>query len=264
MAPQAPFPTSKLAGKRVLVVGGSSGIGFGVALASLAAGARVHVASANPQRVDDAVRRLKEAYPQGHATGSAADLGNPATADANALKLLQDAVAALGGACDHIAHTAGDKLRIGPLSSFDAATVQAAGQVRFFAPVAIARHLSASPGKFLAVSPDSTFTVTSGLGGDKPRQGWAVMAGFLAGMEGLARGLAVELAPIRANLVMPGGVLTEMWGPLDAKAVEGFAKGTLTKRMGRVEDVAEAYLYIMKDGFATGTTVRTGGGSSLL
>ena len=84
----------------------------------------------------------------------------------------------------------------------------------------------------------------------------------------MTRNLAVDLAPIRVNLVNPGAVETPLWGAMGEEAFEGMKKGIaarlLTGRMGRPEDVAEAYLFAMRDGNCTGSVIGTDGGGVLV
>lgn len=99
-----------------------------------------------------------------------------------------------------------------------------------------------------------------------------MLAAFGASLEGLTRGMARDLKPVRVNLVHPGVVLTEMMDlipkdlvPKDSfKAVLENAKAkTLAGSIGRPQDLAEAYLYLMKDQFISGTTITSDGGSLL-
>lgn len=67
----------KLHNKHVLVIGGTSGLGFGVAEASLASGAHVTVSSSNQSRVDSTVQNLKSSFPQATVAGHVCDLSKP-------------------------------------------------------------------------------------------------------------------------------------------------------------------------------------------
>jgi NAD(P)-dependent dehydrogenase (short-subunit alcohol dehydrogenase family) len=80
----------------------------------------------------------------------------------------------------------------------------------------------------------------------------------------LIRGLAVDLKPLRVNLVAPGAIKTEMWGDkLPPQASERFKSRTLVGAVGRPEDTAEAYIYAMKDYYVTGTVLLSEGGALL-
>lgn len=89
----------KLKDKHVLVIGGTSGLGFAVAEASLASGARVTVSSSNPSRVDSAVQKLKSSFPEANVAGHACDLSLP-TCEKDI-----EALFAKAGKVDHIVYT---------------------------------------------------------------------------------------------------------------------------------------------------------------
>jgi len=84
----------------------------------------------------------------------------------------------------------------------------------------------------------------------------------------MVRGLAIDLKPVRVNLVSPGAVETEVWDTLSEEAGESYFKTfgskILTGQIGRPEDVAECYLWLMKDKNVTGTVVQTDGGALLV
>lgn len=112
MADQVKY-TQKLKGKKVLVIGGSSGIGFSVAEALVENGATVIVSSSNPSRVEQTVAKLQKAYPSSasRVSGHACNLGDDEKLEANIVELLEKT-----GKCDHIVHTAGDALAQMPLA----------------------------------------------------------------------------------------------------------------------------------------------------
>jgi NAD(P)-dependent dehydrogenase (short-subunit alcohol dehydrogenase family) len=90
-----------------------------------------------------------------------------------------------------------------------------------------------------------------------------------ASAEGLSRALAVDLAPLRVNIVKPGAIQTEMLqgllAPVPAEAKEHMQRNlNLLGTFGRPEDIAESYGWIMKDRFVTGTEVVVDGGQVLL
>jgi NAD(P)-dependent dehydrogenase (short-subunit alcohol dehydrogenase family) len=124
--PDATKYTSKLVGSRVLIFGGSSGIGYGVAEAVLENGAHIYISSSSQKRVDDAVSRLQESYPskKDHVKGIVADLGSEdmETNIVNALKF-----ATKDGKLDHVVHTAGDPLAMIPLRELTLEKVRKAG-----------------------------------------------------------------------------------------------------------------------------------------
>ena len=166
----------------------------------------------------------------------------------------------MGAPIYHIAFTAGDAFSVTPGSEATVEYIQATGVVRFLAPLVIAKVAPA----YMSSSPDSSITLTGGSNTAKPSPGWTILAAWGGGIEGMDRGLAVDLAPVRVNVVSPGAVKTELFEGVPEEVIEKFRKGTKTGRVGRPEDVAEAYLYCMKDGFVTGSLVSSVGGRLLV
>ena len=86
-------------------------------------------------------------------------------------------------------------------------------------------------------------------------------------MQGLTRGLAVDLKPIRVNLACPGAILTELWDGRKPEQRDGFLaqvkEKSLTGAIGTVEDTAETYLYALKCKFLTGEMLKIDGGGVL-
>jgi len=124
---------NKLQGKRVLVIGGTSGIGFSVAEASLESGASVTISSSSAARVESAIERLQLAYPSGEVNGYACDLSKP-TVEQDLEALFEKT-----GKINHIVFTAADKLAIQPLSDITMESILKAGHIRFFTPLLMAK-----------------------------------------------------------------------------------------------------------------------------
>ena len=101
----------------------------------------------------------------------------------------------------------------------------------------------------------------------KPAKGWTLIAAWASGVEGITRGLAVDLAPIRVNMVSPGAVHTELFDDIPIERLEsvlqGYRDGTLVDKVGTPENLAEGYLYAMKDQFVTGKILESDGGRLL-
>lgn len=179
----------------------------------------------------------------------------------NVEKLLQAATENGTHKLNHVAFTAGDLIPIQKVSDVTIAIIRKQEIVRFLGPVMIAKHLD----EYMEKSPDSSFTITGGVNSWKPQPGWSLPASSGSRAEGLARGLAVDFAPIRVDLVSPGAIRTELLKrALSPQMEEAYTQQTLVKRLGRPEDTAEAYLYMMKDGFVTGTVLDTNGGYLLV
>jgi NAD(P)-dependent dehydrogenase (short-subunit alcohol dehydrogenase family) len=112
-----------------------------------------------------------------------------------------------------------------------------------------------------------SLTLVSGFLSVRPSAGAVLQGAINAGLEALARGLALELAPVRVNAVSPGMTATPLWDGLDAsrrlamfdKAANHLPAG----RVGQAEDLANAILFLMSTPFATGSTVRVDGGGAI-
>lgn len=163
----------------------------------------------------------------------------------------------------HVAISARDSLNPVPIAAASVDHIRDAPTVRFLGPIILCKVAL----QFMVPGPESSITFTGGANSAKPNPGWGILAAYGAGLKGLARSMARDLKPIRVNLVSPGSVLTEMWSMIPEemreRMLEIFRTDTLVGRLGRPEDVAEAYLYAMKDQFVTGTTISTDGGRSL-
>ena len=236
-----------LTDQHILVIGGGSGIGFAVARAALAEGARVTIASTGAERLADAAARLGGAI------------------ETAVLDITDEAVVAsvfAGAKYDHIVSTAGDwgKARRGPLAEMDLNNARALFGVRFWGAAILAKHGAG------ALPAGGSITLTSGMSAWRPQKG-TVMATAMAGsVAHLTMGLAVELAPVRVNAVFPGGVATEIFAGLPEamrKAEEARFETQPIPRIARPEEVAEAYLYLMKGTYTTGQLIQVDGGAML-
>ncbi|KAL8947803.1 MAG: hypothetical protein Q9222_005951, partial [Ikaeria aurantiellina] len=254
--------TSVLHDKHVLVLGGTSGIGFCVAEASLEYGATVCIASSKQSKLDQKIAQLKSTYPAltSKISGHTCDLSQPQQLESNIQSLLKRATGEGATKLDHIVFTAGDALKIVPVAETSVDAILACGNVRFLAPMILAKYAA----RYMSPGPASSLTLTGGTIAQRPIKGWSVTAAWGAGIEGMTRGLAVDLAPIRVNMVSPGAVKTELFEGFPKEtteaALEGMRRATLVGELGAPEQLAQAYLYAMKDSFVTGEIVRSDGG----
>jgi NAD(P)-dependent dehydrogenase (short-subunit alcohol dehydrogenase family) len=236
-----------LDGKRIVVLGGSSGIGLATAQAAARQGAAVVIASSRKQRVEKALATL----PAG-AEGHALDLGEEVA--------VRDLFARLG-TFDHLVFTAGETLQLGPLASSDVEAARRFFGLRYWGAFLAAKYGSGS------ISPGGSIVFTSGMAGRRPHAGWALGASICSAMEGLTRALAVELAPIRVNIVCPGVVKTPLWAGMSETDREALyretAAGLPVGHVGTAAEVAEAYLYLMRQTYGTGQVLVVDGGATL-
>jgi NAD(P)-dependent dehydrogenase (short-subunit alcohol dehydrogenase family) len=237
-----------LNGKRITVLGGSSGIGLAVAEAAAREGAQVIIASSNRARLDAALKRL----PAG-AEGHAVDLGSEPA--------IQALFGTLGG-FDHLVYTAGENLQLANLDRLDMDWARGFFGVRYWGAFAAVKHGAPH------IRPGGSITLTSGLAATRPHAGWSVASSICGAMEGLTRALAVELAPLRVNIVSPGVVRSPLWDAMPAAEREalytGMADKLLLKHVGAPEELAQSYLYLMKQTYGTGQVIGVDGGGALV
>lgn len=261
---------NRLKDTHVLVFGGTSGIGYAVANMALSYGARVTISGSGQSKADAKVKQLQSLYadlPAEHIAGYACDLFDIANLESNLTALFDKATNGGNKKIDHIAFTAGDSLSIPSVKDVTPETMLKGLNVRLVAPGIIAKLLAT--GKYMPQSVNSSLTLTGGTNTHKPFPGWTFVAVSGAATEGLARGLAVDLKPIRTNVVIPGAIQSELLQPmLDKMGEEAAAKWTrensLTSTLGQPEEIAEAYGYLMKDKFANGSQVTSDGGRLLV
>jgi NAD(P)-dependent dehydrogenase (short-subunit alcohol dehydrogenase family) len=237
----------ELSGKRIVVLGGSSGIGLSVAQQVVARGGRAIIASSNADRVEQAIATL-----DGKAEGYTLDLSNERDIQTVFQKI---------GAFDHLVFTAGDTLQLNALEATDLTKARQAFELRYWAALAAVKY--AIP----QIRKDGSIVLTTGIAGQRPRKGWTVAASICGTIEALTRALAVELAPIRVNAVSPGVVRTNLWNNMqeqDREAMyESVGKQLLVGRVGEAREIARAYLFLMEEGYSTGQTIVVDGGALL-
>jgi len=229
-----------LAGKKVVVVGGSSGIGLSTAEMAVREGAEVIIASRNAERLN----------------AVAGNLGAKAiAADVTSDKSVEDLFRACGPV-DHVVVTAA-QLRSGPFKTVPMEDVRATMEGKFWGAWRVARSADIRPG--------GSLTLVSGFLSIRPRPNSAIVGAANGAIESLARSLALELAPVRVNCVSPGIIDTPIRAAMpEAARRDMLAKTAASLPVGRVgvgEDIARQILALMTIGFATGSIVYIDGGA---
>lgn len=253
--------TNKLAGQRVLLVGGTGGVGISVAQALIEYGATVILSSSREAKVAQVMASLVSDYPDARdrVFGYACDLASPQVEE-NVEALFNKV-----GQIDHIIYMAGDRLPMVPLEEVTLDKWQKCNQVRTIAAILVVKVGS----RYLKKQPTSSITLTGGSISEKPiAGGWSMLSLIGAGLNGLARQLAFDLAPIRVNCVAPGVIDTDLWqGMSDEVKTEFFKQlqdNNPTGKVGQPQDLAEAYLYCLKDHNATGVVIHSNSGVFLV
>ena len=239
---------SVLKDKKVIVLGGSSGLGLATAKAAAGEGARVIIVSSNQQRINEALKELPKS-----SEGYAVDLSKEEN-----IKNFFDST----GHFDHLVYTAADNIS---LVNIGDATIDKARDffnLRFWGAFASVKY--GSP----YINKGGSINLTSGIASTRPGKGWSLASSICGAMEGFVRAMAVELAPVRVNSVVPGVVKTNLWSSMTEADRESLYKNVgdslLVKRVGEAEDIAQAFLYLMKQSFGTGQNIVIDGGAVLV
>ncbi|MEV4629403.1 SDR family oxidoreductase [Micromonospora sp. NPDC049523] len=236
-----------LTDQRVVVLGGTSGIGLATAALAARDGAQVVVASSSQGSVDRALASL----PAG-AAGYTVDL-----TDAADVGSLFDRT----GPFDHLIYTAGEPLSLMALDALHLDTARRFFELRYFSA------LSAVSAAVPYLRPGGSVALTTGSAKDRPGPGWSVAASICGAVDALVRALAVELAPVRVNAVAPGVIRSPLWDSMpDADREQMYRQLGETLPLGRVgepEEVAEAFLFLLRATYTTGTIVTVDGGTLL-
>ncbi len=243
---------SPLAGRRVVIIGGTSGIGLATARLAQELGARVVVASRTAARVRAATAVLGP-----EAQGLRLDAKREADVRRFFGKL---------GRFDHLAVLvpgATDKAqqrRLGTLAATEIAVARTVHDGKFWSSVLCAKY--ALPHLTRAGS----ITFCSGVSPRKSMPGYWAPTTAIAALEALVRVLAVEAAPVRINCVGPGLIATPIMDTINEsrkRVWRRMLQKQAIKRMGTPEEAAEAMVYCMTNGFTTGTLIEIDGGYKL-
>ena len=227
--------------QRVLIVGGSSGIGFETAAAAGSAGASVTIAARSEIKLKAAAEKL----------GDSVETEVLNTNDNVAIErfFAQDEP------WDHIVISA-SQTKSGPVRGLDLGDAKAAMESKFWGAYRIAR--------VARIRDNGSLTLVSGFLSERPSASAVLQGAINAALEALARGLALELAPVRVNAVSPRLIETPLWNDLPEekrKAMfESAAARLPARRVGQPADIANAVLFLLTTPFATGSTVRVDGG----
>jgi NAD(P)-dependent dehydrogenase (short-subunit alcohol dehydrogenase family) len=237
--------TASLQNKTVLVVGRGSGIARAIADAALDAGARVVAAGRE-------VASLEAAYQGTGVLVRRVDLTDEASIAALAADI---------GPVDHVVSTASARAR-GAVSELTPEAILTSFHTKVVGPIMLAKH-------FAPTMPEGgSFVLFSGVAALEPDPGFLAVAATNGSVNTVTRSLAVELAPIRVNAISPGTIDTGAWDGLgEQKKAELFAKlsaANPARRIGTVQDVAQAVLFAMTSTFMTGVSIAVDGGQPLV
>jgi NAD(P)-dependent dehydrogenase (short-subunit alcohol dehydrogenase family) len=232
-----------LDGKTVVVIGRPTGIAAAIMSSVGAAGGKVIAAGLHP----DATREV---------FGSSVQAEELDITDDESIVRFGARV----GAIDHLVSTASARAR-GKLGELSRDAVLKSLNTKVVGPLMLAARLGPS------ISPQGSFTLFSGVAAFKPVAGYLGVALTNGAADFLTRSLALEMAPVRVNAISPGVVDTGIWDSLgeEGKAAyfEHFRTHNPARRIGQVDDIADAVVFAMTNPFLTGVTLRVDGGEPL-
>ncbi|MEU4190607.1 SDR family oxidoreductase [Kribbella sp. NPDC026611] len=231
----------------VVIVGGSSGMGRALAAELVAQGSEVTVAGRSETKLD-AVRNELGVRTVAMDIGSEQDIE----------RLFETT-----GTVSHIVTTAAD---VGgayqPISEYDVEAARPAVESKLFGPLLLAKH--GAP----RLESGGSIVFTSGIAAYRPGPRASLLAALNGALASLAAALAVELAPVRVNVVSPGWVDTPIWqdvaGDDAPAALAAMAARLPAGRIGRTKDIADAIIALLRNGFITGTVLHADGGHRLV
>jgi len=235
-----------LQGKKVVIIGGSSGIGLATAKAAAAEGAQVVIASRSEEKLRQATAEIKgkvESIPV-H------------TLEESSIKALFERV----GALDHLT-TPGSEVTWGAFLDMELGAAKSGFESKFWGQYLAAKYGGPK------IRQGGSITLFSGAYSQRPGRGATLLCAINSAVEGLGRALAVELSPTRVNVVSPGLVDTPIYSAMPEEKRKAMfnavAGANLVKRIGKAEDIAETVLYLMSNGYTTGSTLYVEGGIML-
>jgi NAD(P)-dependent dehydrogenase (short-subunit alcohol dehydrogenase family) len=243
----ADVASSSLRDRSVVIFGGTSGIGLAAAQQAHAAGAKVIVVGFNAAGAE------RVAAENGFAGWRSADVTKPETIAAALADIPH---------VDHLVLLAGSFVA-GKVLEADVDYLRRAFDERIWAAV----HALRSLGNRMAA--DGSVTVISGALADRPNAyGTAVLAAASAAMEAFARGLALELAPLRVNTLSPGTIDTPLLARTLGEGRDAYVTALEDKlplhRLGTAQEAGNAVVFLMSNRFMNGETLHIDGGARLV
>lgn len=231
----------------VVILGGSSGIGLATAKAARAEGAQVIITGRSADKLQTARAEL----------GTAVRTVVLDVADEAGTRAFFQELDHL----DHLFITAGtlvNDVRLAP----DSAALRPAMDTRFWGALYAAKYSAPK------IRAGGSITFMSGTAGQRPLDGASVASASCGAVEAFARALAIDLAPIRVNTIRPGFVdtplLDALLGAQREEILAAAAARLPVKRIGRSDEVADAVLFLMKNGYVTGIALTIDGGGLLV
>lgn len=232
--------------KKIVIIGGSSGIGFSIAQAAVKEGAKVIMAS----RSVDKLQKAKQA------------LSN--TVETYQVDLLkEESIQSLFESIKHFDHLQlpGSEVRFGNLDTLSIDDAKYSFDSKFWGVYIAIKHAR----NYL--SQEGSITLYSGAASQRPTKDSTILTALNSAVEGLSRALAISLSPIRVNVISPGITMTPLFQDMGQEAIqsvfESYQNTLLVKRYANPDEVAKTAMYLMANDYVTGTISMVDGGMSV-
>jgi NAD(P)-dependent dehydrogenase (short-subunit alcohol dehydrogenase family) len=237
--------------RKIVVVGGSSGMGLGIVRAALAKGAEVVIVGRSQERLERVASEFAE-------TNCVQTVAADVTCEDD-VRGLFEAV----GHFDHLVVTAASNLVYQSIHELDLDAARRTIDAKLIAALLLAKHAAAH------IDEHGSITFTAGIAAERPMPTAAVVAAVNGALFSLTYALAISLAPVRVNAISPGWIDTPVWdtsalGANKPAMFEQMAQRLPARRIGRPEDIGHAVLFLMENEFTTGTILRVDGGHRLV
>lgn len=230
--------------EKVIIIGGSSGIGLAAAKAAAEQGYQVIIASRSPSKLARALATID------HPNASAETLD---LLDSKSIEWFFNKT----GKFDHLVVT-GSEIHFGAFSELPLAAAKQSFESKFWGAYQTVH--AALP----YINTGGSIILFSGSAGQRPENGSELMTAINSAVEGLGRALAISLAPIRVNVIAPGLVDTPAYADFDDASRQamfaGFSKKLLVQRPAKAEEIAQSVLYLLQSTYTTGTVLLVDGG----
>lgn len=230
---------NSLKNKKILIIGGSSGLGLAVAQYAYEIGAKVVIASRSASQIHDDLSKVVgnniETY--------SFDITSQDETEATLKKI---------GDIDHLVLTVRPNINPSPFEKIDIKQTKEAFETKFWGQYQLIQQA------LNQIKREGSIVMTTGIAGEKIFNNFSTMAIINGATETLCRSLAIELSPIRVNVVSPGFVAPK------PEEVEKYAEKFPMRKITTAKEVAKTYIYLMESAYTTGTSVVIDGGARLI
>lgn len=232
--------------KKVLIIGGSSGMGLATAKKAAEQGYQVTIAS----RSLDKLMLAQKSIGNGNIPIHTVD-----TTDENSIQTLFEAV----GNIDHLILPASEIISFGNIHTASVEEAKQSFNSKLFGPFRVIQN------SLPYLNADGSIVLFSGTAGTKPEKDTEIFAAINGAIDSFSRALAISLSPIRVNCIAPGiidtpPVTVAYRDETTKKLFDQFKQNLLVRRMGNADEIADAVLYLIKNAYVTGTTLYVDGG----